>query len=443
MNAHILVVDNEQRMCNVIRQSLEMDQYSVQTAFSGKEAIERINQSDFDIVISDLKMAPPDGLAVLKYVKQKNPATEVILITAFATQETALNAMKAGANDYLIKPFKMDELHIRVERIIKQKELLKENEKLKSLQGKTDYLEGIVGKSKKMREVYELVVRVAQQDATVLIRGESGTGKELIARSVHAKSNRKDLSMVSLNCAALPETLLESELFGHEKGAFTGAAQQKKGMFEIAHKSTLFLDEIGDLSPALQAKLLRVLQNHEIIRLGGTQTIKVDVRLITATHQNLEQMIAEQKFRSDLYYRINLFPINLPPLRERKEDIPELIEHFMQQFPEKVLSTRAKLSLIEYDFPGNVRELENIISRAAIVSDKVIENIVLSTSAPGIDHQDIAMLPEQGINIDQLNKSLIEQALEKAYGNKTKAAGLLGVSRRRLYSMMKTYGIDD
>ena len=441
MSTQILVVDNEQRMCNLIKQSLEMDSYIVQTVFTGKDAIQLIDQGNFDIVITDLKMTPVDGLAVLKHAKENKPNIEVILITAFASQETALQAMKTGAYDYLIKPFKMDELHIRIERILRQKELLRENEKLKSLYGKPDFLDGIIGKSKKMREVYELISRVAQQDATVLIRGESGTGKELVAKSIHEKSNRKNSRMITLNCAALPETLLESELFGHEKGAFTGANQQKKGMFEIAHKSTLFLDEIGDLSPGLQAKLLRVLQNQEIIRLGATQTIKVDVRLITATHQNLEKMIDDQKFRSDLYYRINLFPIILPPLRERKEDIPELIEHFMQQQPDKVLSPQAKLGLMEYDFPGNVRELENIISRAVIVSENVIEEIKLpqSSKSAGLVNQ-IGVLPDSGIKIDELTTSLIEQALEKASGNKTKAAELLGVSRRRLYSMMKTYG---
>jgi len=444
MSTQILVIDNEQRMCNLIKQSLEMDSYVVQTAFSGRDAIQLIDQNNFDIIITDLKMTPLDGLTVLSHVKENKPEVEVILMTAYASQETALHAMKSGAFDYLIKPFKMDELHLRISRILKQKDLLKENEKLKSLHGKPDYLEGIVGKSKKMRDVYDLISRVAEQDATVLIRGESGTGKELVAKSIHEKSNRKRQSMVTLNCAALPETLLESELFGHEKGAFTGASQQKKGMFEIADRGTLFLDEIGDLSPGLQAKLLRVLQNQEIIRLGGTQTIKVDVRLITATHQNLEQMIDNQKFRSDLYYRINLFPIILPPLRERKEDIPELIEHFMQQYPDKILSSKVKLGLMEYDFPGNVRELDNIISRAAIVSEKVIEEMPITYSVkPTTSSDQIGILPDDGVNIDELNKSLIEQALHKAAGNKTKAAELLGVSRRRLYSMIKTYRIED
>lgn len=445
MNSQILVVDNEQRMCNVIKQSLEMDKYSVQTAFSGQEAINLLNNNYFDIVITDLKMAPMDGLDVLNHTKETNPDTEVILITAYATQETALQAMKEGAFDYLIKPFKMDELHIRVNRIIQQKQLIKENEKLKALHGgKPDFLEGIIGKSKKMRDVYELITRVAEQDVTVLIRGESGTGKELVARAIHEKSNRHDRPVVSLNCAALPENLLESELFGYEKGAFTGAVQQKKGMFEIATKGTLFLDEIGDLSISLQAKLLRVLQNQEIIRVGGTETIKVDVRLITATHQNLEQMIDQQKFRSDLYYRINLFPIVLPPLRERKEDIPELIEHFIKEYPEKVLSSRAKLALMEYDYPGNVRELENIISRAAIISENIIEDIIIpeSLNEPAETLSSLNILPKEGVNIDELNKSLIIQALEHTDGNKTKAAALLGITRRRLYSMMKSYAIE-
>ena len=444
MNRQILVVDNEKRMCTLIKQSLEIEKYSVQTAFSGDNAIELLQNNIFDIVVTDLKMTPVDGLELLNYVKQNTPATEVVLITAFASQETALEAMKAGAYDYLIKPFKMDELLLRIERILKQKEVLKENEILKKQHEKPTHLAGIVGKSKKMREVFDLVKRVSTQDAAVLIRGESGTGKELVAKAIHEESNRSDNQMVAINCAALPENLLESELFGYEKGAFTGAVQRKQGMFEMADGGTLFLDEIGDLSLGLQAKLLRVLQNKEVIHLGGREAIKVDVRLITATHQNLEKMIDEQLFRSDLYYRINLFPINLPPLRERKEDIPELIEHCMLNNPDKILAPMAKLSLMEYDYPGNIRELENIISRAAIVSEKVIENISLpgstkqtATENPGA----FGVLPDSGVKLDALIKGLIEQALEKSSGKKSKAADLLGITRRRLYSMMETHNI--
>jgi len=446
MNTQILVVDNEKRMCTLIKQSLEIENYSVQTALSGDRAIELLKKNTFDIVVTDLKMTPIDGLELLNYIKQNSPAVEVVLITAYASQETALGAMKAGAYDYLIKPFKMDELLLRIERILNQKEILKENEALKKQRDQPTHVTGIVGKSKKMREVFDLIKRVCAQDAAVLIRGESGTGKELVAKAIHEQSNRNKKQMVAINCAALPENLLESELFGYEKGAFTGATQAKQGMFELADGGTLFLDEIGDLSLSLQAKLLRVLQNNEVIHLGGREAIRVDVRLITATHQNLEQMIDEQLFRSDLYYRINLFPIELPPLRKRKEDIPELIEFFMNNYPEKILAPKAKLALMEYDYPGNIRELENIISREAIVSEKVIEKITL----PGLtmkDESEVAAkfgaLPENGINVDELLKDLILQALEKSGGKKSKAAELLGITRRRLYSMMETHKIDN
>ncbi|MCB0282357.1 MAG: sigma-54-dependent Fis family transcriptional regulator [Calditrichaeota bacterium] len=444
MTQRILVVDNEQRMCLLIKQSLELENYSVETAFSGNEAIQKVKSTAFDVVITDLKMQPVDGLQVLKTVKEIQPSAEVILITAFATQETALQAMKSGAYDYLIKPFKMDELIIRVGRIVEQNAIVAENEKLKAQNTQPQFLSGIIGKSKKMRQVFDLIKRVGKQDAAVLIRGESGTGKELVAKAVHSESDRKNEEMISINCAALPETLLESELFGYEKGAFTGANQQKKGLFELADNSTLFLDEIGDLSLNLQAKLLRVLQNKEIVRLGGQHSIKINVRLITATHRNLEKMIEEQLFRSDLYYRINLFPINLPPLRERKEDIPELIAHFLSAYPDKIMSPAVKLELMEYNYPGNVRELENLIARGAIVSEKIIESIDirsdkdLTASVNSSSH----FLTEKGINLDDHIRELIKQALALCDGNKSKAANLLGITRRRLYSMIETHDLN-
>jgi len=444
MSPHILVVDNEQPMCEIIKQSLQLEKFSVKTANSGQDAISILGQESFDVVVTDLKMQNVDGLQLLRYVKENSPSTEIILITAYASQETALEAMKSGAYDYLIKPFNMDELILRIKRIISQNEIIRENEKLKSLSSHPVSLSGIIGKSKKMRAVFDLVKRVSGQDASVLIRGESGTGKELVARAIHNHSGRNKARMVTVNCAALPENLLESELFGYEKGAFTGASQTKKGMFELADGGTLFLDEIGDLSMSLQAKLLRVLQNREIIHLGGHETIRVDVRLITATHRNLEQMIDDQMFRSDLYYRINLFPINLPPLRQRKEDIPELIEYFMSNYPDKILSSQAKRTLMEYDFPGNVRELENIISREAIVADKFIEAIELP-KADAVkmkeDETGFAVLPQDGTDLDALIKSVIEQALKRAGGNKSKAADLLHITRRRLYSLMETHKI--
>ena len=439
----ILSVDNEERMCKLIKASLELEGHRVETAFSGKEALRKIDSGAFyDIVITDLKMDEIDGMQVLEFIRKKSPRTEVVIITAFATQETALEAMKKGAYDYLIKPFKMDELSLRVQRILKQKEIEKENKSLRFRQNTPDHFPGIVGKSAGMRRVYQKIEQVAAGETSVHIRGESGTGKELVAKAIHEKSSRSKRPFIAINCAALPETLLESELFGFEKGAFTGAAATKKGLFEHAAGGTLFLDEIGDLTLSLQAKLLRVLQDNEIFHLGGRQAIKVDFRLITATHRNLEQMIEDGDFRSDLYYRINVFPIKLPPLRERKEDIPELTQHFLKAYPDKALSTQARRKLIEYDFPGNVRELENIIIRAAILAESIIEedDLTMLENPRQKKGQDIYTIPDEGINLDELEKRLIKEALQKAGGNKTKAAQLLGLTRRRLYSMMERFG---
>ena len=324
-------------MCKLIKAALEMDSYVVDMAFSGQEALDLIKKNAYQIIITDLKMTQIDGMQVLKFAKENASESEVIIMTAYATQDTALEAMKRGAYDYLIKPFKMDELVIRVNRVKHQKRLEKENTEYKQQRIVPETLPGIIGKSNKMRSVFRQIGKVAKSDTTVLIRGESGTGKELIARSIHEQSERKDKPFIAINCAALPENLLESELFGFEKGAFTGAYQNKKGLFETAHSGTIFLDEIGDLPLGLQAKLLRVLQNNEIVHLGGHERIKVDFRLITATHQNLETLIERNQYRSDLYYRINIFPIHLPALRERKEDIPELIQHFLKQFPDNML----------------------------------------------------------------------------------------------------------
>ena len=444
MSARILIVDNEKRMCKLIQGALELEgDFYLESAHSGDAALQMVRKNPFDLVITDLKMTPMDGMTLLTEIKREFGAkTEVILMTAYASQETALQAMKAGAYDYLIKPFKMDELLLRVQRILKQKELEKENARLKSKTSSLQVIEGIIGKSKKMRHVFELVQRVADKDATVLIRGESGTGKELIASAVHGLSQRKDKPWVAINCAALPETLLESELFGYEKGAFTGAGKAKPGLFEHADGGSLFLDEIGDLPLTLQSKLLRVLQNKEIIHLGGHQPIPVDVRLITATHQNLETMIAAQTFRADLYYRINLFPVLLPPLRERKEDIPELIEHFMLAYPDKMIHPQTKLKLMQYDFPGNIRELQNLIERAAIISEGIIDDIALPDLHPSKNEASrvFGALPDEGINLDEHIKNLLQQALEKA-SNKTDAAKLLGITRRRLYSMMDKFGL--
>ncbi len=440
----ILVVDNESKMCKLIKATLEMESYDVDMAFSGSEAIEVIKKNNYQIIITDLKMAKVDGMEVLEFTKKNNSDTEVLIMTAYASQETALEAMKKGAYDYLIKPFKMDELTLRTNRLLHQKKLEKESNKFRKVDIVPKSPPGIIGKSNKIRKVFKQITKVAKSNTAIIIRGESGTGKEIIAKTIHEQSDRKNKPFIAINCAALPENLLESELFGFEKGAFTGAYKSKKGLFETAHRGTVFLDEIGDLPLGLQAKLLRVLQNNEIVHLGGHERIQVDFRLITATNQDLEILIEQNLFRSDLYYRINIFPIKLPVLRERKEDIPELIQHFLKKFPEKTLSKKARMQLIEYDYPGNIRELENIITRAALLSDKIIEEIDLPQYEKDSSNQKISIfdIPDEGINLDKMEKILIEKALLKADNNKSKAAQLLGITRRRLYSMIDRFGIE-
>ena len=440
--AHILVVDNEERMCKIIRAALEMENNTCKISFSGKSALKHLENESFDLVITDLKMNDVDGMQVLKKAKEYKNPPEVILITAFASQQTAIEAMRLGAYDYLIKPFEMDELILRVNRIMQYRQLEKDYHKLKQ---ETDIqqIPNIIGKSKKMREVYNLIAKVSEKDATVLIRGESGTGKELVAEAIHLGSERAKNQFVTINCAALPENLLESELFGFEKGAFTGATQKKIGLFEVANNGTIFLDEIGDMPLGIQAKLLRVLQNKEIVRIGGIEKIEINARIITATNKNLEKQIEENNFRSDLFYRINIFPIELPPLRERKEDIPELIQYFLGKYGNKGITNRTKKILMEYNWPGNVRELVNIIERSSIVADVTIDNEHLPMNIKGEkEENNIYNIPDEGINLEEVEKNLIMSALKKASGNKSNAANLLGITRRKLYSMIERLGLE-
>ncbi|RMG65740.1 MAG: sigma-54-dependent Fis family transcriptional regulator [Calditrichaeota bacterium] len=440
----ILVVDNEEKFCRVVKAALELEGYRVDYCTSGPEALEHLATEPADLVVTDLRMEGMDGLELLEAIKEQHPEVEVILMTAYATQRTAIEAMKKGAYDYLIKPFEMDELALRIRRILDHKRLRTENRRLKARSETPVFFPDLVGKSHKMQDVYRLIQRASENDATVLIRGESGTGKELVAKSIHRASGRRDKPFVTVNCAALPETLLESELFGYEKGAFTGATQRRLGKFEQARGGSIFLDEIGDMSLATQAKLLRVLQEKEIYRLGGNERIVVDVRIIAATHQNLEAMVEEGRFRNDLYYRLNVFPIVLPPLRERKEDIPALVHHFLERTEAQGITRQALAALMDYDWPGNVRELQNTIERAAIISDGIIDVVHLPAQVTrgGSRKEHLFELPDEGIQWDEFEKNLVLQALEKAEGNKTRAAELLGVSRRRLYSMMERFGID-
>ncbi len=435
----ILIVDNEEKFCKIIHSALDLEGLSAEYVMSGEQALKWLKTHPTDLVISDLKMDGMDGLELLHLIKTECPHTEVIIMTAFASQKTAIDALKKGAFDYLIKPFEIDELILRIRRIFQQKKLQEENRNLKSQVVKPVLFKSLIGRSDSMTRMYQLIQKGAKSDSTVLILGESGTGKELVAETIHENSPRRDAPFIAINCAAVPENLLESELFGYEKGAFTGATHKKIGKFETAEGGTVFLDEIGDMSPALQAKLLRVLQNKEIFRLGGNDRIQINTRIIAATNRDLVKMVEEGEFRQDLYYRLNVFPIIIPALRDRKEDIPELVNHFLKSHNIIGIEQEALQILMQYDWPGNVRELENIIERAAIMADNLITSADLPPLTSG-EKSDFYTykIPDDGFKLDQFEKQLIQQALHKAKGNKTRAAEILGITRRRLYSMMKS-----
>ncbi len=438
----ILIIDDERRMCAVLKTALEDKGYAVTTANSGEAAMAAFTIDQFDVVISDIRMPGMNGLEVLERVKQSSPDTEVLLMTAYADAQTAVDAMKKGAFDYLIKPFEIDELRIKVQQILEKGRLQEENRDLKLRLKRRFSLENMVGKSGAMQQVYQLVEKVASSDATVLVRGESGTGKELVAQAIHQLSKRNFGPFVAVNCGALPEGLLESELFGHERGAFTGAEKQKLGRFELAAQGTIFLDEIGDITPATQIKLLRVLQAREIVRVGGTETIRIQARTVAATNRNLEEAVKANQFREDLYYRINVFPIMLPPLRERKEDIPDLTAYFLQRqnASADAIEPKALKLLMDYAWPGNVRELENVIERALIMAGgRAISVKDLPPHLRGEAEMPIAIDLDESelLTIDEMQRRMIQKALAKTEGNKTKAAKLLGITRRQIYSMME------
>ena len=445
--ANVLLVDDEPKMGAVLKAGLEGDDLQADVASSGTEALDLLGKKRYDVVITDLRMPDLDGIALLERIKRKWPETEVILITAYATSQTAVDALRKGAYDYVIKPFDMDELRLKVRHILEKSALRRENVQLRSQLGERYSLENMVGKSSAMQKVYEMVHKVAPTDATVLIRGESGTGKELVAQAIHYLSPRANEPFVAVNSGALPENLLESELFGFERGAFTGADRRKPGRFELAGKGTLFLDEIGEMSLAMQVKLLRVLQNRQVERLGGTQPIQVEARVICATNQDLETMLREGKFREDLYYRVNVFPIFVPPLRERKEDIPELVRFFLRKHgaADREVQPALLVRLMEYDWPGNVRELESTVERMLILAGN--GPLTVDVLPPGFGSHTSRVggweleIPDGGLSIEDVERSLIRRALQKAQGNKSRAAQLLGITRRRLYSMMERLGV--
>lgn len=438
----ILVVDDDQGMRDYLEIMLSREGYEVNGVSGGKEALTLCRKKTFDLVITDLKMPGMDGVDLLKALKEVSPETMTILITGYASGETALAAMKEGAYDYLEKNFEPDDLKSLVREALKKKDVSEEDARfMKDVKNSISF-GGMTGKSKGMLEVYSLVRKMADTLANVLILGESGTGKELVARAIHEHSPRKDGPFVPINCGGIPENLLESELFGYMKGAFTGAYADKPGLFEVAHGGTVFLDEIGELSPFLQVKLLRVVQEKTFRRIGGARDISVDVRIISATNRNLEELVKSGDFREDLFYRLNVIPVEVPPLRERKEDIPLLVDYFIEKYSREYKKEIKKISpyamglLTQYPFPGNVRELENIIERSValettniILPERLEIGTVGGTAFPSADDIEI---PDEGIDLNEevarFERTLMKNALRKAGGSKTKAAKLLNVT---------------
>ncbi len=459
-NPRILVVDDEMIVCESCQRILEEEGLEVEIALSGAEAFAKMKENPFDIVITDLKMPGIDGMEVLRTIRKEYPDTIVIMITGFSTVETAVEAMKLGAFDYIPKPFTPDEVTIVVKKAIEQKNLRLENLYLRQeLQEKYGF-HNIVGKSKKMQEIYRIIAKVAPTESTVLIYGQSGTGKELIARAIHFNSPRRDKQFVTVDCAVLSENLLESELFGHVRGSFTGAVTTKPGLFEVADGGTVFLDEVGNISLPIQAKLLRVLQEREFTPVGGTKSKKVDIRLIAATNKDLEKMIKEETFREDLYYRLNIVPIVLPPLRERQEDIPLLAIHFLKKYSEEMGKTvkgftpEAMEKLIKYPWPGNVRELENVIERTVVMMDEEMvrmEHLILPSQQEGERiERPIPMTSEELKEIkkqlrekavEEIEKAFVINALERNQWNVTRAAEEVGMLRPNFQALMRKYNL--
>jgi len=445
MSTSILIVDDEKNMRFVVGRALSGAGHDVREAASGEDALKTFGEAIPDLVILDQRMPGMGGLATLSEIKKEHPDMPVIMLTAHGNVESAVQAMKAGATEYLTKPFDVEELKLTVARALKVGSLVRQVDYLRGELDRDYDTSGIVGDSQAMKDVLETVSRVAASDANVMVYGESGTGKELIARALHEQSGRNGKPFIQLSCAALPETLLESELFGYEKGAFTGANDSKPGRFELADTGTLFLDEIGDISLTVQVKLLRVLEQMSFERLGGSKTIRVDVRLIGATNRDLPAMIREGEFREDLFYRLNVIPINLPPLRERRGDIKLLARHFLGRFSsDRELSAEALRLLGDYHWPGNVRELQNAIERATILSrGRVIgPNDLPAEIRQGASlSSDTINLPAEGVALEKVERELIAQALERTGGNRTKAAELLGISRHTLLYRIEKYGL--
>lgn len=454
----LLIVDDEQSMRELLQHVLEREGYHVETAENGRVALERMKERPFDLVISDIQMPDMTGIELLEHVRSSSPETVVIMITAFATVDTARQAFKLGAEDFIIKDsgFDVDELKVLVRKAIEKTQLRQQVELLKKEFTRRSSFDNIIGRSVRMQALFRMIETVAQTHSTVLIAGESGTGKELVARALHSHSPRSNASFVSINCGAFTESLLESELFGYMKGAFTGAGTNKKGLFEAASGGTIFLDEIGEMSPAMQVKLLRVLQERMVRRVGGVEEVPIDVRVIAATNRNLEEEVARNNFRQDLFYRISVIPVELPPLRERAEDIPDLVDHFLEKLSEesgrkKLACSTEALQLFEaYDWPGNVRELENTIERAhaleptdTIQPERLPERILHYSPREAAN----VNIPDDGIDLEgylaELERNYLKEALNRTNFNQTRSAELLRMPVRSFRHLMGKYRLRD
>lgn len=447
----ILVVEDEPKMRRLLELQLAEEGFLARTAPDAESGLRLLGTEPFDMVVTDFKLPGMNGLDFLQAVKRINSNLPVVVMTAYGTVESAVEAMKAGASDYVLKPFSLAELVLVIRKELASHQLREENRALREALGRRYEYKNVVAVSEKMQAVLALVERVAPTNATVLIGGESGVGKDLIARAIHEHSHRSSGPFIKINSTAIPETLLESELFGYEKGAFSGAVSSKQGKFELADKGTLFLDEIGDVPPAIQVKLLRVLQDREFERLGGTRTLKVDVRMIAATNRDLRAALEEGTFREDLYYRLNVVAIDIPPLRERKEDIPALAEFFLDKFaresgkPIRGFTPQAMKRLMEFHWPGNVRELENIVGRSVMLSTAVTldaADIQLDTQAPRGSAEVAPVLPS-GVTLEQWEEEIIREALRRANGNKSQAARSLGLTRNALRYRLSKIGVAD
>jgi two-component system response regulator PilR (NtrC family) len=449
----ILIIDDEKSILDLLSVVFKKEGYIVETSLSAKNALELVDKEEFDLILTDIKLPQMSGMRILKYVKEKYPAMPVVMITAYGTIKQAIEALKMGAMDYIVKPFNMEELKIIVAQGLENRRIQQENVLLKKDLEEKYGMNNMVGKSKKMLEVYNLIEKIAGTDSTVLISGESGTGKEIAARAIHFHSRRRERPFVSINCGALPENLLESELFGHVKGSFTGAIANKKGMFETAEKGTLFLDEVGEMSPWTQVKLLRTLQDKRVRRVGGTEEFPIDVRIIGATNQDLKKRIEEGKFREDLFYRLNVISLELPPLRNRKEDIPLLVNHFLSKYCDKMgrdmkrMAPRVMKVFESYSWPGNVRELENSIERVIAIEERetITESSLPEELISPQREQDRSYEVKPGFDLnatlDDISRTFVQQALQRTNGNLKETAILLGINYRSLRYLIEKLGL--